>query len=353
MSRIDAPSAVAAPAATGGWLAHVWRLTRWYLFAVRRRAMSKVLLGVLLGGFVLVFAFQLFLYLAFSSPDGSSQVSCPPTPVSTTQTVTGQPEQGGLPECDPQQAQQIEQERQNAIDTQRVGLTFPNSLSLAGGYTGFMGLLLLCGLVGALVGGEYGMGTVRHPLSRGMSRGQFLAAQVMASAILALLVALLMQALGALAGFLIGPALGGKIPSIPPGGLLEIGGYWLSVALQLFAFSLIALFLGTLTRSTVAAVIVTLVYIFVEDIAAPVLVALGGLENDVARAFSRVPEWLLGPNASAPAVNVAQGPLDLGVSTSSALVKLSTVHALIVTGVYCVLLIGFSYLVLRRRDITD
>ncbi|HKB48255.1 MAG TPA: hypothetical protein VKC57_11200, partial [Ktedonobacterales bacterium] len=64
-------------------------------------------------------------------------------------------------------------------------------------------------------------------------------------------------------------------------------------------------------------------------------------------------EWLLGVNSGAVPVYVSQSPVDLGISTNSVLVKLTTGHALAVTLGYCVLLIGLSYALVRTRDITD
>jgi hypothetical protein len=59
-----------------------------------------------------------------------------------------------------------------------------------------------------------------------------------------------------------------------------------------------------------------------------------------------------GPNAAMIGVNVSQSPVDLGISTNSVAVQLTTAHALLVTLAYCVVLAGMGYLLVRQRDVT-
>jgi ABC-type transport system involved in multi-copper enzyme maturation permease subunit len=253
----------------------------------------------------------------------------------------------------PEQQQQEEQRRQQFISQERAAMTFPESLGTAGSYISFMGVILLCILAGSLIGGEYGFGTVRLALSRGVGRAQMIVAQVEALAVLALGLAAAILILGAIAGLIVGPSLGATIPSIPGGGWLEIAGYWLAVSLNLFAFELVAFFIATLGRSTAAGIAASLGYVLLEGIVGGILVAISkAVPGDISGFLGHVPEWFLGINAAAVNTNVAQSPVDLGVSTSSVIVQLATWRGLLVTLGYCVLLAGLSYLLVRQRDVT-
>lgn len=345
--------ATAAPAASGNLLVQTWRLARWFLYASRRRLMSKVLLGILLGGLVIVLGFVLIAYVVTSNNPPQSQV-CPPAVVQTQAAQNGAP---NGPSCFQMSQQELAQARaqwQQQVNSERQNLTFPNILSVAGGYSAFMGLILLIILAGSIVGGEYGSSTIRLSLARGVGRGQFIAAQVIAIAILALIAMGLTLLLGTLFGVTLGPALGGKIPSFPPGGFLELLGYWISLSFQIFAYAMIGLFLGTLARSTAAAIAVPLGFYIFESLVGGILVAIsfaiGGNFGDF---LKHVPDWFLGTNVGTLSTNVTQSPVDFGVSTSSVAAQVSTGHALLVSLAYCVILVGLSYAVLRRRDVTD
>jgi ABC-type transport system involved in multi-copper enzyme maturation permease subunit len=340
------PQRAAASVATEGWLVQTWRLMRWNLFTVRKRLMSKILLAIAVLGFALVIGFQLLAYDAITHAPTSAQ-GC-----ATAAAQSG----GSSVECgqiSPEQQQQEQQRQQQFISDERARMTFPQSLGVAGSYISFMGVILLCILAGSLTGGEYGFGTVRLALSRGVGRAQMVVAQVAALAALALALAAAILVLGAISGFIVGPSLGATIPSIPGGGWLEIAEYWLAVSLNLFAFELVAFFIATLGRSTAAGIAASLGYVLLEGIVGGILVAISkNVPGDISAFLGHVPEWFLGINAAAVSTNAAQSPIDLGVSASSVLVQLETWRGLLVTLGYCMLLVGLSYLFVRQRDVT-
>lgn len=345
--------ATAAPTTTGNAITQTWRLARWFLYASRRRLMSKVLLGILAGGFILVLGFVLIAYVATSNNPPQSQV-CPPAALQTQAAQQGAPNGPSCFEMSQQELAQARTQWQQQVQTVRQELTFPTVLSLAGGYTAFMGLVLLVILGGSIVGGEYGSGTIRLSLARGVGRGQLIAAQVVALAILALFTMAVTLVLSSLFGLTVGPAIGGKIPAFPAGGVLEVLGYWGLLSFQIFAYALIGLFMGTLARSTAAAIAVPLGFYIFETIVGSILIglsfAIGGTFGD---ALKHVPDWFLGTNVGTLSTNVAQAPVDFGVSTSSVAAQVSTGHAVVVSLAYCVVLVGLSVLILRGRDVTD
>lgn len=310
-----------------GWLAHTWRLTTWTLYTMRRRALSKWLLGIFLGFFALAHGFLLLSYAAASSSARLQQ--------SGAATAILSP------------------------------LTFPTSLSLAGGFVGSLGVLCVVILAGAAVGGEYGAGTVRIWLSRGVGRAQMIVAQALALALIALVGTAAMLALSALVGVTLGPALGGNVSGLPDGGIGQLVEYWLAVSSQAFAYGLLALFLATLTRSTPAGIGIPLGYMFVENIASTILTAVGdglklGGSPEVGNFIASIPTWLIGTNVSALVSHVADGLFTAGASSGATSgqsplqpAQIDLTHALVFVIGYCVAFAVGSWLVLRRRDITD
>lgn len=354
---ISHESSVATPRADKDWLGHTWRLARWNLKLARRRLMSKILLAILLAGFVLLVAALLVIYIILNDASKANfSADCP-----SATPVASQPGDNGTgsapPGCDPASIQQGQQAVQAARDQELKSLTFPGVLGPVGGYTGFMGIILLCILAGALIGDEYSFGTQRLALSHGVSRAQLLAGQVGALAMLALAAAGAMLILGALIGFTVGPLLGGSIPAIPIGGLLEIVGFWLGLSLQLFAYALIALLLATLGRSTAAGIAGSLGYVLFELVALPILavIALSQIGASSGSVLAHVQDFFLGPNISALLSGVNQSPLDLGGGSSAGnpfnhIINPS--QGLLASLLYCVVLAGLSYWVLRKRDVT-
>lgn len=325
------PKPVAAPSASGNWLALTLRLIRWELFQTWRRVMTKVLLGILLGLYAIVVGFVLLAYAVSSnsSPDGGNAV--------------------------------------------RTWLTFPLSIAVAAEYTGFVGVVLLCILAGVLMGNEYGYGTQRLALSWGVGRGQALAAKIVALAVVAAGIVGAMMLLGAALGMTVGPVLGGAPDGLTPNGLFQLATYWGATSLRLFAYSLIALFFATLGRSAAAGIGGALGFVAVEVVGLLIITGIVTYERTLALvqhvsapafvdALDGVRQSFLKTNADALVGASHQGPLNLtlfpdisqtGVSVISVIATPSAVWALVVILLWCATLVGLSYLFVRTRDVTD
>lgn len=307
VSTLPAPAAgpVPAPRPQGGWFTQTARLTVWELFlAWRRRAMVITLAALSLAGYLLV---NLVIWISW---------------LATSQY--------------PDQQRAVEQT-----------LTFPLAVGVASQYFTGVGTLALIVLAGALVGSEYSYGTHRLSLARGVGRGQLIAAQVIAIALLAFIASAIILALGIVEGAVASAMLGsGQALSIS--GLGELGGLWIVISLNAFAYSLIAMWLGTLGRSVAAAIAGPLVYIFVEAVATDILSIYKLVPNpDTVTIFiSHIPDYLLGYNMTALISLSARAPYGLANPQP----QLGWLHALVVIAVYCVLFIGSSYLVFRLRD---
>lgn len=330
-----APEVVPAPSVTGDWLTQTARLVRWNLFQAWRRMLTKVLFWVMLGIFAL-YIIGLALLVAATQAQGPDAA----------------PFSGLL----------------------RPLLTFPVSIATGTGYIGFMGVVVLSIVVGAVVGGEYGNSTQRLALSRGVGRGQALAAQVAMTALLSLLIVAGIMVLCVLIGLTVGPVLGATPDGMSFGAIGQLLGYWGAISLRLFDYSLIALFLATVGRSAIAGIGGALGFMFVESIVTTGLRAaisvqrltdtLGGSRPDaplsgVAQTLTTILNLLLQPNADALGQAAQLGPLNLSPATDTSrltnllLVPPSATQAFLVMLAYAVALIGGSYLLVRARDVTD
>jgi ABC-type transport system involved in multi-copper enzyme maturation permease subunit len=299
-----------APTPGGGWLAQFTRLVRWEIFlAWRRRAMLITLASLLLVGYLLVVLIEYAIYYNVAA-DSSSALALGDS------------------------------------------LSFPGALGVGGSYIAYAGVLLFVVLAGALIGSEYSYSTLRLSFARGVGRGQLLAAQIVALALLALLLTALMFMLSALVG-LLGLAVGlPQATGTLSGGLVgEIALYWLALAFNIFAYALISVWIGTLSRSVAGAIAGPLVFIVVEVVTSNILGALGSARTDGAllNAIARIPEYLMGVNTSALITWAGDGPYPFTPGVAS----VSVAHALIVSLVYCALFIFISYLALRNRDVVE
>src|SRR5262249_16026819 len=208
-------------------------------------------------------------------------------------------------------------------------------------------------LVGALTGSEYGFGTLRLILPRGTGRGQQLAAQVVAIVILALAAAWFMLLVAALVGLVLGPIFSASLLFPAAATCAGILKFWLAFSFSLFGYALIAFFAGTLGRSTLAGVALPLGCLFLEVFVGNVIVPVVAIfllgTPDTSARIQHIPDWFLGSNTSAIMTQVGQYPLNLDRGSTS----LPLWRALTVALLYCALLIGGSYLLLTRRDVTD
>ncbi len=296
---------------TRSWLLATWRLALWDLYLAWRRVMSKVLLGLLLGAYGLVVIGVVLVY--------------------ADATIN----------------------RSESAAAIRDAVTFPHALAAPSYLLRFLGPLLTAILAGAVVGGEYGFGTHRLSLSRGMSRGQVLAAQVMALALIALMTAGGLLLIAAVFGVTLGPALGSDLIIPLPDGWLQLPLFWLALSLNLWGYMLVALFFATLGRSAASgiggALGLLLVELVLNAVLAVVAVVLLSLHRDGAASVVRAMPQLFPGNALGSLVDGAGvGPIQLTSAPGEALWL-----ALVVALIYCAGLIAGSYLLFRVRDVTD
>lgn len=301
----------AAPTPSGGWFAQLARLVRWELFlAWRRRAMMITLGSLLLAGYILVVLVEYLVYYSSLSGDGS--------PASTLSD----------------------------------SLSFPGALGLGGTYITAAGVLFFAVLAGALIGSEYSYSTLRLSLARGVGRGQLLAAQILALALMALLLAGAMLGVSSLVGAM-GYALGLRPATAMGTGsvVVEVVIYWLAIAFNIFAYSLISVLIGTLTRSVAGAIAGPLVFIVIEVVSGDILTTIGDIRSTSAtlRLLGEIPHYLMGMNTGTLVSLAGSGPYPFTAGEP----VVGAPHALVVSLVYCTLFIFISYVALRYRDIVE
>ena len=319
------------------------RLVGMEMYKIRRRMMSKVLLCIAIIIAILVFfLFSLNTFLVLNAPPENFAQPCPPS--------SGLPQGQSQPNCPQPSAAQVAQLREDALRSASEPLRLPNSLSIAVQVALSAGTILIIILIGSSVGGEFSIGTVRLMYTRGPTRLQFLLAKVGVAALCATIGILTIT----ITGILTGQALN-ALNSISQGlGFLSTD--WIAHALlylliamfDWFIYATIAIFFGTLGRSTVAGIVGALTWLFVEPILGSIFKLAGTFSQGSFGNFLKViPDYFIGNNIGALLQN--QGQHIFGGSNSS----LSDLHALVVLGVYLAAFIGLSWWINEHRDVTN
>ncbi len=222
-----------------------------------------------------------------------------------------------------------------------------------------LGQVLIIILVGAMVGGEYGVGTIRLLFTRGPARWQFLVAKMLAAisciAIGVVAITLVGILVGQLLNFVTGIAPTFDFFSAAWLGYALL--YLLSTMFCLFVFAMMALFIATLGRSTAAGIAGALVWIFVAEPVVKVVCNISadlskGITADIARS---IPDYLLSNNMSALLANQNESLFGTRIASFLSLFgsyQLSNLHALLVLVGYLILFTGLAWLINEYRDIT-
>ena len=351
-------------------IVQVLRLTRWELFKVRKRWMPWILLGIAVivtqisvwGGFSAYQSSRAPRAEEFSAtfesrvihPDGGPielSVRCGDTleQVVPQEVLSrlGAEDRGRLAKDIDWELRRCggllarESDRQEA----RERFVLPDSLSNALAVGSNVGVILVMILAASVIGGEYGWGTLRTALTRGIGRWQFPGAKAL-SLLLMSGAGLIIVGLGAVVSSLIAASL-----ILDDGGGLADSGNWSTVlviygkaAYGLLPYVVLALFLSVVTSSSSMGISIGLAYYFVEAI-------LVGILTNVFDWFSNVTDSLLGPSVIAwmtePGVQATGG--------DAALFPLqdlpSQLHAFLVLTAYIVIIGTVAFWLFQHKDI--
>ncbi|HLX58875.1 MAG TPA: ABC transporter permease [Ktedonobacteraceae bacterium] len=327
----------------------VLRLVGMELYKLRRRTLSRVV-----GSIAVTLAILLFLLISVATIFTSNAPASSFIQTCQSQTAPGsQPASGPAANCATPPPAVVAQDRHAALQETSAPLRLPDSLNVAVQFALIAGTILIIILVGTIAGGEYSIGTVRLMYTRGPTRTQFLIARLLAAFIIIALGMLLMTILGILSGQLLNPL----------SGITQNGDFWSTGwaghallylfigMINWFMYAAIAIFFGTLGRSTAAGIVGALTWFFVEPVLGSLLGFLGGFTPGPFGDFLKaIPDYFIGNNFSALLSD--QGQYLFGGSTTST-PAISVMHAVLVLLVYFAFFIGLTWWINERRDVTN
>ena len=294
----------------------IFRLAKWEWFKIRRRWMVWIMLGILavLSQFGLLCDYVQYHnegFRQFASGSGGS--------VSTTVTVDGEtvtvqmtcldiledrfpPEFEQLPKTEQENfLEDVQSLRESACgivsprDSFRRGFTLPQAITRGiVNWSYPIAIILIMILSASSMGGEYGWGTMRTVLTRGVGRWQFLTSKVVLLAGVGFGGIVITSVVIAAACLL--------AAVIPPSetGQLADAGRWSDAAIAILKSAYVLVpyiaagtFLAVLTRSSAMSISLLMGYYVVELIVAPTLGAVGS-----GNWVGSIPDFLLGSNAN-------------------------------------------------------
>jgi ABC-type transport system involved in multi-copper enzyme maturation permease subunit len=236
-------------------------------------------------------------------------------------------------------------------------LRLPASLITTGRIIEYVGLVLMVILAGTIVGGEYGVGTIRVLLTRGPTRTQYLLAKILAILIYIARTTVILLATGIIVGALYGLWIGIDldVSFFTSDWALHAVVYILLVALKLFIYAMIALSLATLGRSTAAGVAGGIVWWFLEGLLGPILLGVGlinpGITGDILKA---IPDYFVGNNIDTLLTEQSNYLIAAGNNASITITgNIPDWRAWLVIVIYLIVFLGITWWVLQKRDITN
>ena len=351
-------------------IAQVLRLTRWEFFKLRKRWMPWMLLGIMvivtqvsvLGGFSAYQSSRAPRAEEFSAtfesrvihPDGSPiklSVRCG----DTLEQVMPQEVLSRLSAEDRARlVEDIDWElrrcaglltRESVRQEARERFVLPDSLANALAVGSNVGVILVMILAASVIGGEYGWGTLRTALTRGIGRWQFLGGKAL-SLLMMSGAGLIIVGLAVVFSSLIAASL-----ILDEGRGLADSGKWSTVAVMygkaiygLSPYVVLALFLSVLTSSSSMGIACSLAYYFIEGL---LVAALIGLSDG----FDSVSDLLLGPATAAWMTEAGIEVTYQGTLFAPLLDLPSQMHGFVVLTVYTVIAGVAAFWLFQRRDI--
>lgn len=320
------------------YLSVLARLIRMDLYKVWRRLMSRVLL--LVGALVMVVVFVLIgiagWYTASKPASNFVPLNC------AVRQVDG---------CINHPATQADMQHSKQLQVERYAdlLNMPGVWNMSRQL--LIDVLVVLGIIlaGALVGGEYSLGTVRLMFTRGPTRWQFLLAKIVVLLIYVVPVILLLTALATVVGAIMSPfvGIGANLGFLNAAWIGHFVLFLLIGMLSWFAYMLMALFFGTAGRSTVAGIVGPLVWLSIEPLLSRIIDLLtsdgsGGL-TDFIRA---IPDYFLGNNLSSLLQDQSHA------LAFAAAAPYSVAHSLLVIVAYLAVFVGAAFWLTVSRDVT-
>jgi ABC-type transport system involved in multi-copper enzyme maturation permease subunit len=229
-----------------------------------------------------------------------------------------------------------------ALLAMRNLITFPDVFKTIFSTAQSIGTILLTIIVASSVGNEYGWGAIRQTLIRRSIRYQYVLSKLVAFIVYTLIGIIIAFIIGFCLSLLTTQWINGSLnwDFITVSYIGELFTMYGWTFYSLFVYILLAILLSLVGRSAIVGIGGTLGYYLVESIAISIFNQSDGW-------LSEIPNYLIGHNINAilPTTSM-QGPF----ASSGALP--STLYASIVLAIYCVVFLGLSLYLFKRRDVT-
>lgn len=294
------------------FLSVVLRLIGVELYKLRRRVMSKVMIMIALASIVLFFlGIAAIIFFSFEAIPGN----------------------------------------QAALVALSEPLRLPQSFTISVFIlTNYIGLILIIILGGTIVGGEYGVGTIRLVLTRGPSRTQLLLAKLGALLTIIFCGLVILPLVGILIGLLLNIAtgIGFDWRFLNGNWLLHTLIFVLEGSLGLLVYAALAICLSTLGKNTAAGVAGGLIWWTLEGILTSLISLLASLNRGPLGDFLRaIPDYFIGSNINALLQN------EDNILTGGRAGVLGDLHAILVLLIYLLVFTGLAWWVNEQRDVTN
>jgi ABC-type transport system involved in multi-copper enzyme maturation permease subunit len=331
------------------WLGLVWM----ELYKLRRRRLTKVLFVTQMGLLLLVLGTIALLYsyvhsqpLSYFGPQATPCVQSTPGGSAPGQSAP-------CPTATPSDAER-QATRAAVLEDFQQYFVPPLGVTLIIEFTRATGLFLIVILAGAVVGGEYSLGTIRLLLSRGPGPVQLVVVKVVALAITLFvgvgLTVVLGVGIGLALAFLTGAPVQWSFLTLDFGWRVLV--LWIVTTLALMVYALVALLAATLTRSSAGGIAGAIIYAVVERAASNLLPFFASRLTSpvISTFFLKVQVYLMDANVAALIQRAETGLLASGTLPAT---LPSSSHALATLGLYGLLCFVLSALLVFRRDVAS
>ncbi len=323
------------------------------IFKMRHRRLTKVLFALQVGLLVLVLGTIALLY-SYIHSQPLSYFGPQATPCAQSTPVSAVPGQSApCPTATPSDADR-QVTRAAVLGSFEQYFVPPLGITLSIEFTRAVGLFLVAILAGAVVGGEYSLGTIRLLLSRGPGPVQLIAAKMVALAVVLFVGVGLLVGVGAGVGLGLAWLTGAPVQwsFLTLDFLWRLLVLWVVTALALMLYALVALLAATLTRSSAGGIAGAILYAVVERAASNLLPFFASRLTSpaISAFFLKVQVYLMDANVAALIQRAETGPLANSAPPDT---LPSTSHALVTLGLYGLLCFGLSALLVFRRDVAN
>ena len=339
-------------------ITHVLSLTRWEWYKLRRHRMAWILLAIAIvmtqiafwGGYASYrsgVTFEQAIFAASETQNGQ-----------TVQIIVtcGDIEAGTLP---PEIDDFSEERRRQLLEDiarfeadacqaliearreLREALTLPYSIGLSLGLVSSLGAILVVILASSTIGIEYGLGTLRTTLSKGIGRWQFIVSKALLLTLLSAAALLVVSLSIAVSSTIAALTLGDAAVAADSGAWPDVAIVYGKTVYGLIPYVVLAMFFAVLTSSSGVGIAIVLGYYFAERIVVAILFNFDWFKNVADFVLGRaVDGWIS-----------SDGGLSIELGTSAGELP-DALHGFLVMLGYILILGALTFWLFQRRDIT-